>query len=119
MFRKLVPMLSLSALAVASVASFGASPAAAQQFDAGPPPPYAVGAPDPTFMGRNHLRGFVRAFDHFNMTLGIHHQGVPVQLHQGTIIHPTGLTISPGMFLRVDGYFSGGVFYADKIVLER
>jgi hypothetical protein len=53
------------------------------------------------------------------MTLGIHHQGVPVQLHQGTIIHPTGLTISPGMFLRVDGYFSGGVFYADKIVLER
>jgi hypothetical protein len=116
MFRKLVPMLSLSALAVAS---FGASPAAAQQFDAGPPPPYAVGAPDPTFMGRYHLRGFVRAFDHFNMTLGIHHQGVPVQLHQGTIIHPTGLTISPGMFLRVDGYFSGGVFYADKIVLER
>jgi hypothetical protein len=69
MFRKLVPMLSLAALAFASVASFGASPALAQQFDPGPPPPYAVGAPDPTFMGRNHLRGFVRAFDRFNMTL--------------------------------------------------
>jgi invasion protein IalB len=119
MFRRLVPMLSLSTLALAAVATFGAAPASAQQFDAGPPPPYVVGAPDPTFMGRNHVRGFVRAFDHFNMTLGIHHQGVPVQLHQGTVIRPLGLTIQPGMFLRVDGYFSGGVFYADRIVLMR
>ena len=125
MSRRLASTFALGAFAVAAVCSLG-SAASAQQFDPGPPPqgppgpppPYAAGAPDYTYMGRNHVRGFVRAFDRFNMTLGIHHEGVPVQLHQGTIINPRGLTLQPGMFVRVDGYFQGGVFYADRIVLE-
>jgi len=53
------------------------------------------------------------------MTLGINGRGVPVVLHQGTIIHPIGLTITPRMLVRVDGFFSGGVFNADRIVLVR
>ena len=117
-------MVRKLAFAVVLGASVSA-PALAQPFGPGPPPgppppgppPYAVGNPDPTFLNRNHVRGFVRYFNRFDMTLGVHHAGVPVQLHQGTIIDPLGLTIRPGMFVRVDGYFNGNQFFADRIVL--
>ena len=31
-----------------------------------------------------------------------------VELHQGTVINPTGLTLAPGMNVTVDGYDDGG-----------
>jgi hypothetical protein len=38
-----------------------------------------------------------------------------VELHQGTIINPTGLTLAPGMNVTVEGYGNGPVFEANEI----
>lgn len=38
-----------------------------------------------------------------------------VELHQGTIINPTGLTLAPGMSVTIDGYANGPVFEANEI----
>jgi hypothetical protein len=38
-----------------------------------------------------------------------------VQLHQGTIINPTGLTLEPGMIVSIMGYNAGPYFAANEI----
>ena len=38
-----------------------------------------------------------------------------VQLHQGTIINPTGLTLEPGMVVSILGYNAGPFFAANEI----
>jgi hypothetical protein len=38
-----------------------------------------------------------------------------VELHQGTIINPTGLTLEPGMNVTIDGYADGSNFDATEI----
>jgi len=38
-----------------------------------------------------------------------------VQLHQGTIINPTGLTLAPGMIVSILGYNSGSFFAANEV----
>ena len=38
-----------------------------------------------------------------------------VQLHQGTVINPTGLTLAPGMSVTVLGYNRGQAFAANEI----
>jgi hypothetical protein len=38
-----------------------------------------------------------------------------VELHDGTIINPTGLALSPGMSVTIAGYNAGGVFDANQI----
>src|SRR5471032_1643605 len=38
-----------------------------------------------------------------------------VELHQGTIINPTGLTLEPGMNVTIDGYADGPNFDATEI----
>lgn len=38
-----------------------------------------------------------------------------VELHQGTIINPTGITLEPGMHVRITGYNAGPVFEANEI----
>jgi hypothetical protein len=38
-----------------------------------------------------------------------------VQLHQGTIINPTGLTLAPGMIVSIDGYNAGPYLAANEI----
>jgi len=38
-----------------------------------------------------------------------------VQLHQGTIINPTGLTLAPGMVVAIHGYNAGGYFAANEV----
>ena len=38
-----------------------------------------------------------------------------MQLHDGTIINPTGLTLAPGMIVGIDGFNSGRVFDANEI----
>jgi hypothetical protein len=38
-----------------------------------------------------------------------------VQLHQGTIINPTGLTLAPGMIVSIMGYNAGSYFAANQI----
>ncbi|MGD1067053.1 MAG: hypothetical protein ABR975_09580 [Vulcanimicrobiaceae bacterium] len=41
--------------------------------------------------------------------------GDNVQLHQGTIINPTGLTLAAGMNVTIQGYADGDVFQANEI----
>jgi hypothetical protein len=41
--------------------------------------------------------------------------GDNVQLHQGTVINPTGLTLAAGMQVTIQGYADGGVFQANEI----
>jgi hypothetical protein len=38
-----------------------------------------------------------------------------VQLHNGTIINPTGLTLQPGMVVSILGYNAGGYFAANEV----
>ena len=38
-----------------------------------------------------------------------------IQLHQGTIINPTGLTLAPGMVVSILGYNAGSFFAANEI----
>jgi hypothetical protein len=63
------------------------------------------------------LYGVVTAFGGFDMTLRVAGSPLPVHLHQGTIINPTGLTIRPGMRVRVFGHWDDGRFQANRIVL--
>jgi len=64
----------------------------------------------------NTIGGAVSYFYAFNMTVvGPNGSNIPVQLHQGTIIAPLGATIVPGMRVIVRGYWSNGVFFANRI----
>jgi len=38
-----------------------------------------------------------------------------IQLHDGTIINPTGLTLAPGMVVSILGYNAGGYFAANEV----
>ena len=113
MFRSAV-----TALALATTLLAGAAPAAAQAY-----PPYAFGPPragfgDRTYADRYHVQGFVTQFGGFNLMLNVRGGSQPVNLHQGTVLRPRGLTMSPGMLVRCDGYFNGnGLFIAERITL--
>ena len=76
----------------------------------------AVGAP---FIGDHEVRGTVTYFNAFTMTVRADGREVPVHLHQGTIINPRGLTLNPGMYIRVFGFWANGNFQADRIGLIR
>src|SRR5579872_2613418 len=73
-----------------------------------------VGAP---FVGTHELRGTVTYFNAFTMDVRAAGEVVPVHLHQGTIINPTGLTLHQGMYIRVFGFWANGNFQADRIGL--
>lgn len=73
----------------------------------------------PPFIGDHEVRGTVTYFNAFNMTVRANGREVPVHLHQGTIINPRGLTLQPGMYVRVFGFWANGNFQADRIGLIR
>ena len=69
---------------------------------------------------RNHmLLGTVGSFAPFRLTL-TNTQGdtMTVDLKQGTIIRPNGLTPSSGQRVAVFGYWSNGTFIANRVVLH-
>jgi hypothetical protein len=69
---------------------------------------------------RNHmLLGTVGSFAPFRLTM-TNAQGdtITVDLKQGTIIRPTGLTPSSGQRVAVFGYWSNGTFIANRVVLH-
>lgn len=73
---------------------------------------------DRPFIGEHALRGTVTYFNAFSMTVRADGRYIPVALHQGTIINPTGTTLVPGMFINVFGYWqTNGKFHADQIGL--
>ncbi len=62
---------------------------------------------------RGQLSGVVSSFSPYNLYLN---NGVHVELHNGTVINPTGTNLSPGMRVRVIGYRnSDGSFAANEI----
>ena len=86
-------------------------------------PLLAVAQPMPGMAGGSmnmtdphHIRGRVDSFDgRYNAVV----HGMRVRLHQGTIIHPTGATITPGQFVIVRGHWAGHHFDADEIRIRR
>jgi hypothetical protein len=97
---------ALAAVA-ALLAVLPALPAAAQ-----PTPAYAYR------LGNRTLRGVVVRFTPGAFGLGLlDDRGFVdnVALHPGTIILPIGLTLQPGMRVRVRGYAAGSAFDAERI----
>ncbi len=94
--------LAAALLTAASVTLFAGTAAQAQ-------PGYAV--------RQEAIVGTVRSFDGAYTLYVRDQRGYldRVQLHQGTIINPTGLTLRDGMHVTVYGYPEGPVFVADEI----
>lgn len=89
-----------------------------------PPQPDAQGPQEAPPVTGFHLRGVVTDSQPYFVTLEAGGVQVPVQLHDGTVILPTGTTLQPGMRLAIDGYWirhGGGpaTFLANRIVLIR
>ena len=74
---------------------------------------------DDRFANAYDIQGVVTSFFRFNMTVRVNGREIPVVLHQGTIIKPTGTTLTPSMIVNVAGYWQAGAFYANRIVVRR
>jgi hypothetical protein len=110
MFRRLSLALALSAAALVPVA------ANAQVYPYGPGP-YGPPPPPPQRWERFDVRGWIAYSRPYFLTLDSQGRQIPVYLHNGTIIRPTGLTLQRGMVIGIDGRWSGSNFVADRIVL--
>lgn len=108
------PKLAPAVLAAALTGAGVIAPAAA--FAQDDVPSYAHQAPQASQDGGT-IRGRIRSVD------GAYHITVrddrgfvdSVQLHQGTIINPTGLTLATGMSVTISGYNAGASFDANEI----
>jgi len=100
----------LATLALALPLSLAALPAAAQ--DA---PSYAN--PGAAASDDAQIRGRIASFDGgYNVQVTDENGYIDnVQLHEGTIINPLGLTLAPGMVVSILGYNAGSVFAANEI----
>lgn len=90
-----------------------AVPMAAQAQDM---PSYAQGQPSYA-NGEENVHGRIVSFDGEYALQVRDEQGYidNVQLHQGTIINPTGLTLQPGMVVSILGYNAGPFLAANEI----
>ena len=97
----------LAALAAALIL---AAPLAASAQDE---PSYAATA----YSEDQQIRGRIASFDgDYNLQINDDKGYVDnVQLHQGTIINPTGLELAPGMVVSILGYNAGQTFDANEI----
>jgi hypothetical protein len=112
------PLRSSLALALAlGSLSFGAAtlPALAQPY--GPPPPWAAPYYDTS---RHVLAGVIQYAAPYRITLqvGPRRRTLPIDLKNGTIIRPTGTTLTPGMHVLVHGYWSRGAFIANRVRVQ-
>jgi hypothetical protein len=98
--------------------SFGAAaaPAAAQVY--GPAPTWAAPYYDAT---RRLLSGVITAAAPYRVTVQVGPRGrsLNIDLKNGTIIRPTGTTLTPGMHVLVHGYWSNGTFIANRVRVTR
>lgn len=105
--------------AVAAVA-FGTSMVAAVPMAAlaqNPTPSYAQPLPPPAANHEQKITGTVSSFDgKYSLQVRDDRGFIDnVELHQGTIINPTGLTLAPGMQVTIYGIPRGHVFAANEI----
>ena len=90
-----------------------AVPLAAQAQDV---PSYAQGQPSYA-SGEENIHGRIVNFDGgYNLQVRDEQGYIDnVQLHQGTIINPTGITLTPGMVVSVLGYNAGPYLAANEV----
>jgi len=100
----------LSIIALALPLSLTALPALAQEA-----PSYALQAAAPAADAQ--IRGRISSFDGGYALQVTDDNGYVdnIQLHDGTIINPTGLTLEPGMVVNILGYNAGSFFAANEI----
>jgi hypothetical protein len=84
-----------------------------------PAPAVVAYDPDERFANTYDLQGVVTGSVPYHMTVRIHDDVYSVSLHDGTIIKPTGITLTPSMVVNVAGYWSGATFVANRIVVLR
>jgi hypothetical protein len=75
------------------------------------------GAAAPAQDGEENVHGRIVSFDG-NYSLQVRDERGyldNVQMHQGTIINPTGITLAPGMVVSILGYDAGGYLAANEI----
>jgi hypothetical protein len=101
-------------IAALIAALFIAAPVAANAQITQSGPSYAAGPAD---SGDAQIHGRILSFDGaYNVQVRDEKGYVDnVQLHQGTIINPTGLTLAPGMVVSIMGYNAGSYFAANQI----
>jgi hypothetical protein len=114
----------------AVVVSLGCGVAFAQSYP--PAPPEAGAAPPPQGAAGQgvdappvtgfHIRGQIEDSQPYFIMLDAGGSNVPVRLHDGTVIEPTGAVLVAGMRVAIDGYwirhgFSAPEFVANRVVL--
>jgi len=82
-----------------------------------PAPPAAPTYAHPSANGEETIHGVISSFDgKYHVELRDDRGFVDnVELHQGTIINPTGLQLHPGMMVTISGANRGPVFAANEI----
>jgi hypothetical protein len=108
----------------AAVVVFRAVPAYAPVYAPVPvyvPVPQPVVAFDPgRFAGPYDIQGVVTYAVPYHLTVRIDDRYYPVLEHNGTVINPTGATLTPSMIVNVAGWWDGnGVFHANRINVLR
>ncbi len=92
-------------LAVPATVTFAPAPASA----------YAPAA----YVGAHGLRGWIASSRPYFISVRANGRWIPVDLHRGTVIAPLGLTLERGMYVNVAGYWNGGNFVANRVMLAR
>lgn len=113
---------------VPSMASAYSNPTYAQPSTYVPPstfstpyvPPYAANTYAQNGYGystdKDYLTGLVSNAQPYNVWVGSGNTGLHIRLHDGTVINPTGITLQPGMRVRVWGHWNAnGTYEADQI----
>jgi hypothetical protein len=101
-----IPHIAAAAAFAGAIGLLSAAPAFAQ-----PVPSYASGSSDET------IRGTIAAINGpFNISVRDERGFIDnVNLHQGTIINPTGLTLAPGQTVTILGHNDGAALSANEI----
>ena len=109
-FRIVAALIGAAALAAPLAAL-------AQDAPAGPPPPAPSYARPIAPNGEETIHGRILSIDgKYRVQLRDDHGFVDnVEMHQGTVINPTGLELRPGMEVTIVGYNRGPLFAANEI----
>jgi hypothetical protein len=119
-FPKIAPLLSAAALATVALISPLSANAQDQPTNAQDQPANAQDQPSYARPARGNdqsISGRIRSIDGaYHLTVLDQNGSVDsVQLHQGTIINPTGLSLATGMSVTITGYGAGSSFNANEI----
>jgi hypothetical protein len=116
MLIRLIATLGMANLAL--IVPLAASAQDVPSYAQGDPAQYAQQGPPPSYATQDQqIHGRVISFDGgYSLQVRDDRGYVDnVQLHQGTVINPTGLTLASGMVVSINGYANGNAFSANEI----